>query len=691
MGANLEQLVESVVEQIFGDASRDSYGLLPDRFLEKEYFENLINLVFPQHLKLKSYESTLRKYLSDVSPNRETLRKVPAVDMLFMIFTTAESREHFYQSQGFSVQTDHPLVLEARASSLLEKVISSCGESRTPLPDEVVKIAPSNVINGYPVLENHTSEADYTKLGKVARNYVDLLVNIVLVHSERPAFIKRFFDAYPWIKANQQKFYDATVKHLEKHGDPFVNEDETLSFKGITSEWANFLLARSEYLSRKSNSRIAKIASTYRAFDKMIKSESGPTNAFDTAIREDAHEIINALTSVDEAFAPAEKFIKGRKIKELIEQAEQAFSYSFAGASLTGDFVEQVVIYAKVRGDTIRTIKEVAGEAVKRADSVGRVSRYISQAIESGDLEKLAKIAEASAELNEQASKFTDEVCHIFVAFDAQMDEFQKLIQISENQKQQAARVQHLEEEVGSVTDAIRSLETQLGSANDQLLALQSELKEKNTQLESLNAAHEELELSVHERDETIASLKQEVHGLKMNQAAAYQKSSKSSELGGGIDHEVLATMLRNMSFAPAEQLRIFGSVAADRVVILPSAFKSAEDASNFQYTARLADTIYKLIFPYLDALRSGQPDSEAKGLLPASYAARESMTVENHKRLRGLREFDYMGEKVYFDAHVAAGGGYGTQNMVRLQFKYLDEKIVIAYCGEHLEVASTN
>jgi hypothetical protein len=104
-----------------------------------------------------------------------------------------------------------------------------------------------------------------------------------------------------------------------------------------------------------------------------------------------------------------------------------------------------------------------------------------------------------------------------------------------------------------------------------------------------------------------------------------------------------------------------------------------------------LAKLVDRLVFAYLDALNSGVPDAEARKIFGKSYKAKESDGVRQNRRLRSLREFSYNGETHLFERHIGIGRNYGTQHSIRLYFEVIEGKLVIAYCGEHLDSVQTN
>lgn len=149
-------------------------------------------------------------------------------------------------------------------------------------------------------------------------------------------------------------------------------------------------------------------------------------------------------------------------------------------------------------------------------------------------------------------------------------------------------------------------------------------------------------------------------------------------------------------SFGPVDVLAFFASTAPDRLVVLPSAWQTAEGyALPYDSSERMLEVMANLVGPYLDALRNGQPDTQARQVLGGKvYSAKESDTTLSNARLRAMREFDFEGKKRLFVQHLRISNEVGARGM-RIYFAVdgaeQDKHIVIAYVGPHLELVSTS
>jgi hypothetical protein len=237
--------------------------------------------------------------------------------------------------------------------------------------------------------------------------------------------------------------------------------------------------------------------------------------------------------------------------------------------------------------------------------------------------------------------------------------------------------------EVVPVTPAYPDLSQDLERVQTESEALQATLDNQVKATEAVQATVEKL-------SNEISLVKEENHLLKQRMAfTPHEPIDDEPELDIPVDLHAIITGVREPK--PIETLLYFEQLAPDRVVILPSAKRSALEADNLQLGFQLAKLVDRLVFAYLDALNSGVPDAEARKIFGKSYKAKESDGVRQNRRLRSLREFSYNGETHLFERHIGIGRNYGTQHSIRLYFEVIEGKLVIAYCGEHLDSVQTN
>lgn len=207
-----------------------------------------------------------------------------------------------------------------------------------------------------------------------------------------------------------------------------------------------------------------------------------------------------------------------------------------------------------------------------------------------------------------------------------------------------------------------------------------------------------QLRQQLHDARHATAQLREELKDARGEQ----HRLQRMADAVGALPPRVAApavdtTLLRRVasardSLSPSEVLAYFSQLAGSRLMVLDSAWDSAaEYPGQFAATERLFDLLDKLLFPYLDAINSGTPDTQARGIFGSkAYCAKESETSLSDARLRAQREFTWRGEKRLFVRHLRVSNQTGLEGM-RVYFDIIDGQVVIAYVGPHLPVSTSN
>lgn len=207
-----------------------------------------------------------------------------------------------------------------------------------------------------------------------------------------------------------------------------------------------------------------------------------------------------------------------------------------------------------------------------------------------------------------------------------------------------------------------------------------------------------QLRQQLHDALHAAAQLRVELKDARGEQ----HRLQRMAEAVGALTPRVAApavdtTLLRRVasardSLSPGEVLAYFSQLAGARLVVLDSAWDSAAAyPGQFAASERLFDLLDKLLFPYLEAIITGTPDTQARGIFGSkAYCARESDTTLSDARLRALREFTWQGEKRLFVRHLRVSNQTGLEGM-RVYFDIIDGQVVIAYVGPHLPVSTSN
>lgn len=221
-----------------------------------------------------------------------------------------------------------------------------------------------------------------------------------------------------------------------------------------------------------------------------------------------------------------------------------------------------------------------------------------------------------------------------------------------------------------------------------------SPLTTTSTESESLVLLRQQL----HDARHTADQLREELKEARGEQHRLQRMAEAVGTLTPRVAAPVVdASLLRRAANArdtlrPDEILVYFSQLAGSRLVVLDSAWRSASAyPGQFAGIERLFDLLDKLLFPYLDAINAGTPDTQARSIFGSkAYSAKESETTLSDARLRAMREFIYQGEKRLFERHLRISNQTGLEGM-RLYFDIIDGQVVISYVGPHLPVSTSN
>lgn len=205
--------------------------------------------------------------------------------------------------------------------------------------------------------------------------------------------------------------------------------------------------------------------------------------------------------------------------------------------------------------------------------------------------------------------------------------------------------------------------------------------------VEELRTRVLDLETALAQRDEENDELRTQMQGLRVFKDSFEPGVRQASAIA---DPGLLLRIATRDGMTPTDVLKFVDQVAAGRVVILESAWKSAGQLETFKNSGRMLDILCAMVFSYYESLQAGNPDSIARAILGNDYSANESETTSSNRRLRSQREFDYLGTLHYFQRHLKVGNGAGQEGM-RIHFDIIDKKVVIAYAGPHLECSTSN
>lgn len=172
-----------------------------------------------------------------------------------------------------------------------------------------------------------------------------------------------------------------------------------------------------------------------------------------------------------------------------------------------------------------------------------------------------------------------------------------------------------------------------------------------------------------------------------------------SSIDGKGSDQEISDRLLLSLRrLAGSERLRprqclelVSEELCPEHLLVLDSAWRSADEARGFEYGDRLFELLWLLATSFREQKLAGAPDLVAGQQVFGTncYAARESQTIENNQQARRERTFSVNGKTVEMWQHLKIGVKDSENRTLRIHFCWDADlgQVVIGHCGRHLHV----
>ena len=149
-----------------------------------------------------------------------------------------------------------------------------------------------------------------------------------------------------------------------------------------------------------------------------------------------------------------------------------------------------------------------------------------------------------------------------------------------------------------------------------------------------------------------------------------------------------LRALARRQRLKPRDCLELVSQeLWPGHLLVLESAWSSADAVSGFEFGEQLFEQLCLLSTAYREQKRKGAPDRIAGQAFGASYAARESTTIEASPQGKRERTFTYNGRNVVMWQHLKIGVKDSTNRTLRVHFHWDEElqQVVIGHCGRHL------
>jgi hypothetical protein len=235
----------------------------------------------------------------------------------------------------------------------------------------------------------------------------------------------------------------------------------------------------------------------------------------------------------------------------------------------------------------------------------------------------------------------------------------------------------------------IRELEAAGADRSERDEELLNELIEAKADIERLRREREQAQLTVLAKEDEISDLQDQIRKerFRPRNASNEQGADQSDPQALKLAIELLAD---EQMPSPRAALQLIQTAFQDHVIVLDSAFDSADQSETFQHTKRLFNLLIRLVTEYRDRLQSEGDNAARQVFTPSEFAATESETILKSKELMRVRTFEYLGRPIPMSRHLKIGVADDVTKTIRVHFHWDSDsaRIVIGYCGSHLPIA---
>lgn len=291
--------------------------------------------------------------------------------------------------------------------------------------------------------------------------------------------------------------------------------------------------------------------------------------------------------------------------------------------------------------------------------------------------ERLTELEEKKEAISKRLASSQAEASRLRHSFDVNKASLERRAEQAHQQEAQALELaQTVEHEVRGELD-LKEQELQLALADND--ALRDQLEESKTELEELRLQ--------------VAYLQHSGPGA----AATDLNLTSTTGLASLQEQEITARLLQSLrSLAGRERLNpdqclklVSEELCPGHLLVLKSAWASADHARGFEYGDQLFDLLWVLANGFRDQKLDGAPDKLAGERVfgSSTYAARESQSIEHNPQARAERTFSYGDKTVEMWQHLKIGTKDSVNRTLRLHFCWDEElgQVVIGHCGRHL------
>ena len=228
----------------------------------------------------------------------------------------------------------------------------------------------------------------------------------------------------------------------------------------------------------------------------------------------------------------------------------------------------------------------------------------------------------------------------------------------------------------------------------------QQELSLKDQELQLALAENHSLEDQLEQITTELDALKLQVEFLEqvgpgggINDQGYTPWRGTDDEANADVLNVRLLSSLRDLAgserLKPRQCLELVGEqLHPGNLLILDSAWSSADQARGFEYSGQLFQLLWTLATEFRDQKLAGAPDLVAGRVFGvSSYAPRESSTIERNAQAKRERTFSYNGKTIEMWQHLKIGAKDSENRTMRIHFCWDSDlgQVVVGHCGRHL------
>lgn len=194
----------------------------------------------------------------------------------------------------------------------------------------------------------------------------------------------------------------------------------------------------------------------------------------------------------------------------------------------------------------------------------------------------------------------------------------------------------------------------------------------------------------IKKRDEYIASLENNIKSLE-DERNKLRQVKLVSETNNELDEKNIhiSNFIAINKIPILDILTYFEIEFSDRIIVLPTAKKSAKKSAGFKFQKEAFSLLWRLSTEYYDRYTNGSDEQAKSSFGKNEYSPNEGSNLSKQGRMS--RTFKYKDKSIFMEKHLKCGNSEGTAECLRIHFECLEDgqdekKIVIGYCGKHLD-----